>query len=312
MPSRVLADLLVVRPSISVACANESWRLIDSTSLGARSSSRAIATFSDQPPQATTRANSQWRPVETAIVVRSWPMATATSAPELESRSSGASSERRSANASRSMPTTWRPARRHACEVAVDDLAIGDDEEDALPLGAVLAHLLVEDDVVEHGLVERDREHLLGSEADRVLELQRVGDALDLEDADADAVVGDPEADAALRQLVKLEEALQRVAERLGVANLARDDEARLERLAEDLDELGCAVVDDLRGRELGRADLEADELLRALVLARLAERTAAWCVRARTRRARPLRARSRPRSEPGSDPWGLTPRARV
>ena len=158
-----------------------------------------------------------------------------------------------------------RPATR--LQVAIDDLAVGDDEEDALPLGPVLAHLLVEDDVVEHGLVERDREDLLGAEADRVLELLRVRDAVDLEDAHADAVVGDAEPDAPLRKLVQLEEALERVAERIRVADLARDDEAGLERLAEDLDQLGSAVVHDLRGGELRGTDLETDELLRALVL---------------------------------------------
>ena len=108
---------------------------------------------------------------------------------------------------------------------------------------SVLALALVEDDVVEHGLVERDRKHLLGAEADRVLELLRVGDAFDLEDAHADPVVGDAEPNAALRKLVELEEALERVAERVRVADLARDDEARLERLAEDLDSSGAPLL---------------------------------------------------------------------
>jgi hypothetical protein len=72
--------------------------------------------------------------------------------------------------------------------------------------------LLVEDDVVEHRLVERNREHLLGTEADGVLELLRIGDALDLEDADADAVVRQTQPNAALRELVQLEEVLEDVA----------------------------------------------------------------------------------------------------
>ena len=156
------------------------------------------------------------------------------------------------------------PAR---LQVAIDDLAVGDDEEDALPGRAVLALALVEDDVVEHGLVERDRKNLLGAEADRVLELLLVRDAVDLEDAHADPVVRDTEPNAALRKLVELEEALERVAQRIRVADLAGDDEAGLERLAERVDQLGSAVVDDLCGCDLGGADLEADELLRALLL---------------------------------------------
>ncbi len=134
-------------------------------------------------------------------------------------------------------------------------------------VGAVLALALVEDDVVEHGLVERDRKDLLGAEADRVLELLLVRDSVDLEDAHADPVVRDTEPNAALRKLVELEEALERVAQRVRVADLAGDDEAGLERLAERVDQLGSAVVDDLRGCDLGGTDLETDELLRALLL---------------------------------------------
>jgi len=51
--------------------------------------------------------------------------------------------------------------------------------------------------VVEHRLVERHGEDLVRAEADRVLELRQVGDATDLDDADADTGVREPEADAA-------------------------------------------------------------------------------------------------------------------
>src|SRR6185436_14032761 len=98
-----------------------------------------------------------------------------------------------------------------------------------------------------------------------------VGNFVELEDANADAVVRESEANAAFRQLVQLEEALESLAERLGVANLARHDDAGLEGLAEDLDELGRAVVDNLRRCDLRGADLQADELLRPFVCGRLA-----------------------------------------
>ena len=83
-------------------------RLIGSTSDGVLSNARASATFSADPPQSTTRVNSQLRPSETANVERSWPIDTATSAEP--PRSAGAPSARRSANASRSMPASVRPA----------------------------------------------------------------------------------------------------------------------------------------------------------------------------------------------------------
>ncbi len=241
--------------------------MIDSTSLGARSSSRATATLRDQPPQSSTRANSQWSPVETAIVVRSWPIATATSPPDV-SLSSRRSLERAQQGECLEVdPDDLQAGASARLQVAIDDLTVGDDEEDALPRGAVLALALVEDDVVEHGLVERDRKNLLGAEADRVLELLLVPDSVDLEDAHADPVVRDAEPNAALRKLVELEEALERVAQRIRVADLARDDEAGLERLTERVDQLGRAVVDDVCGCDLGGADLEADELLGALLL---------------------------------------------
>ena len=128
-------------------------------------------------------------------------------------------------------------------DVAVDQLAVGDDEQDPAHALAVLVGPLAEDVVVEHRLLDRNRQRLLGAEADRVLELLRVVDAGDLEDADADAVVGDPEPDALARKLVLAEERAQRLGEQLGLAQLAADDDPVLEALARDLDELRVAVV---------------------------------------------------------------------
>src|SRR2546425_9518724 len=147
--------------------------------------------------------------------------------------------------------------------VPVDKLAVGDDEQDleyllAFPVDALLQHL-----VVEHGLLDRDRKRLLGAEADRVGELLRVVDARDLERTDADPVVRDAEPDALLRQLVALEELPQCLREPVRVAQLAADDDAGVDPLAGNLQQLGVAVVRDARGRELRGTDLEADELLR-------------------------------------------------
>ena len=139
-------------------------------------------------------------------------------------------------------------AGRH---VAVDQLAVGDDEQDPADLVAVLVDAVAEHLVVEHCLLDRDRQHLLRAEADRVLELLRIVDPGDLEDADADAVVGDPEADALPRQLVLPEERAQLFGEELWLAQLPAYDETVVELLAGDLDELGRAVVDDAGGRKL-------------------------------------------------------------
>ena len=56
----------------------------------------------------------------------------------------------------------------------------------------------------------------------------------------------------------------RRCGERVGVAQLAADDDAALEVLACDLRHLRAAVVHDLGGSDLGRTDLQADELLLA------------------------------------------------
>ncbi len=79
----------------------------------------------------------------------------------------------------------------------------------------------------------------------------RVLDADDVEGADADPIVRDAEPDALARQVVALEELAQRDCERLGVAELAADHDAVLERRGHRLKELGRIVV-----RHAGRSDL--------------------------------------------------------
>ena len=58
------------------------------------------------------------------------------------------------------------------------------------------------------------------------------------------------------------EERLERDGESLGVAQLAVDDDAVVERGARRLEELGSLAVAHPGGRDLGAADLETDELL--------------------------------------------------
>ena len=68
----------VVRPAGVTGSTSESACLIATTSDGAMSSARAIATPSFEPPQSSTRVNSQCRPSETPKVERSWPTLTTT------------------------------------------------------------------------------------------------------------------------------------------------------------------------------------------------------------------------------------------
>jgi hypothetical protein len=82
-----------------------------------------------------------------------------------------------------------------------------------------------------------------GAEADGVLELLLVGDPRDLEDAHADPVARDAEANALARKPVLAEEGTENVREQLGLAQLAADDEAGVELGARDLDELGTPLL---------------------------------------------------------------------
>src|SRR5581483_278322 len=150
-------------------------------------------------------------------------------------------------------------------DVAVDEVAIGDHEEDALDRPALGVDRRLEHAVVEDGLVEWDRQRLLRTELDGVPQLLVVVDADDVEDAHADAVRRDAETNVLPRELVPREERLQCVGERVGLAQLSRDDDALRERLACDLQKLGGAVVRNARGCELRRADLEPDVALRAV-----------------------------------------------
>ena len=155
------------------------------------------------------------------------------SAPPPGSVANGGVSARRSAKASRSTPSEAYAGEPAGLDVGRDEIAVGDDEEDALRRRAAVGRSgpSREDLEVEHCLVDRDRQRLLGAEANGVGELLRIVDAGDLDRADADAVVGEADADVALRQLVLPEELLERLAERLDLAHLAAGDR-RLEAAA--------------------------------------------------------------------------------
>ena len=180
----------------------------------------------------------------------------------------GGPTARSSANASRSMPTSSMPASPERLDVALDRLAVGGDEQDLPVDGAALVDLLAHDAVVDDRLVDRDRDGLVGAEEHRVRELALVVDAGDVEAADADVVRREPEPDAAARQRVEREELVERGRERR-----RRRGPRRATTMpggsgcAGQLPQVRRAVVHDPRGRELRRADLEADELavLRAL-----------------------------------------------
>ena len=205
------------------------------------SSARAIATFSDQPPHSSTRVNSQMRPSETAKVERSWPTETATTAAAL---GAGQRVVRLGNGTEQSKrlevdPDDLQTRLLARIDVAIDELAVGDDEENAADGLPFVVDRLGEHLVVEHRILDRDRQHFLRAESNRVRKLLRVVDAGDLEGPDADPVVRDSEPDSALREVVTLEEVPQRNRERLRVAELPADDDAVVERLAHGLDELG-------------------------------------------------------------------------
>ena len=150
-------------------------------------------------------------------------------------------------------------------DVAVDEIAIGDDEQDAPGDSSLVVRFLAENVPIDHGLVDRNRQSLVGAEKDRVLELLDVVNPADLEDPDADAVVRDPEPNVLARKLGVLEERLQRICESLRVTKLAADDDPGRELLPGELHELGRPVVANLRSCQLRSADLETGDALRPL-----------------------------------------------
>ena len=84
----------------------------------------------------------------------------------------------------------------------------------------------------------------------------------DLERPDADAIARDAEPHALLRKLVRLEERLQRLGERFGLAQLAADDDPGLEACCATWTSSAEPLFTTRAAASCRRADLEADELL--------------------------------------------------
>src|SRR5579871_2085482 len=145
-------------------------------------------------------------------------------------------------------------------DVALDELTVRDDEQNAPQRLASVGLPFAENAVVEHRLVERDRQRLLRAEANGVEELILVVDRGQLDAPDADSAAGDAEPDAPAREVVLLEERAQRIRERVRVAKLAVGDDPMRERGACELLERGAAVVRNARRGDLRAADLQPDD----------------------------------------------------
>ena len=77
-------------------------------------------------------------------------------------------------------------------DIAIEQVAIGDDEQDAPRDASLLVLPFIEDLPVDHSLLDRDRQRLVGAEANCILELLDIVDAAEVERPNADAVVRDP------------------------------------------------------------------------------------------------------------------------
>src|SRR5262249_46468117 len=154
------------------------------------------------------------------------------------------------------------PREPAGLDVVVDRLLVRGREYDTACNAAVVVRGLADDVEVEDGLVDRNRQCLVGTEANGVPELALIVDSLDVESTDADTVRPDPEPDVAAGQLVIREEPVQRVAEGLDVADLSRDDDPGGEWCTGKLHEPRSVVVDHPRRRDLRGADLQSDQFL--------------------------------------------------
>src|SRR4029077_3907047 len=103
-----------------------------------------------------------------------------------------------------------QPCRAADICVAIDELAVRKGNQHLADQVALVVVTFTQDAVVEYGLGEWDRQHLLRPEAHGVAEERRVLDARDVEHANTDAVARDPKADVPLGKLVLVEESLER------------------------------------------------------------------------------------------------------
>ena len=159
-------------------------------------------------------------------------------------------------------PGERQPGKTARLHVALDEVAMRDDEQNAPQALAAVNLPLAEHAVVEHRLVEWDRQRLLSAETDGVEKLALVVDRRDLDAPHADAAAGDAETHTFLRQVVAVEERAQCICESFRVTELAAADDAARERNTRDPLELGAAVVRDAGRGDLRAADLQADDAL--------------------------------------------------
>ena len=112
------------------------------------------------------------------------------------------------------MPWGRRPARRTASSTPVDHVAARGDEDDACP-GTVSRLDDPERVVLEHRLLERHRDVLLGLEAGGGRDVLGIVERRQVKRAHDDARIGDADPHA-LGELVLGEHRLQRLGERVG------------------------------------------------------------------------------------------------
>ena len=127
------------------------------------------------------------------------------------------------------MPSGLQPGRLAGRHDALDHVAAGRDDQDALAR-AVLGLDDVERLEVQHRAVERHRDLVLGLEADRGLQLLAILQRRKLQDADDDLLVRDADANLLVEALVFPVQRAQRVGECVDVVHLAVADDAGLQR----------------------------------------------------------------------------------
>ena len=161
--------------------------------------------------------------------------------------------------AERSTPTGSRPASRSGLQRGGDHVAAGgDDDHVDLRRGAVDRADAADHPVVDHRLVERHRDLLLGREADRRVQLLRVLDRRQAQGAHDDALVGDAEPHP-LGELVLGEEAAQRLGDGVGVGDLAVVEGLGRQRRGRGGGDAGRAVDLHFGRGDAAGLDLEPD-----------------------------------------------------
>jgi hypothetical protein len=125
-------------------------------------------------------------------------------------------------------------------------------------LGALLGGHTAHDLMLQHRLVERHRDLLLGLEANRRLHLLGVLDRRQAQRAHDHALVADPETHV-LGELVLGKEAFQRFGEAIRIDDLPLVEDPGRERLDRGRADRRVAVLPDLGRRHAAGLDIEAD-----------------------------------------------------